>query len=117
MAIQTESILTSIKKLLGPDEDDTSFDVDITIHINTALFRLNQLGVGPSSGYVVVDKSQTWSDFVGSPRKDLEAIKTYVYLKVKLVFDPPQSATLIDAIKSQIVEYESLINIQAEGGN
>lgn len=114
MATNAESILTSIKKLLGPEEADTSFDLDITIHINTALFRLNQLGVGPSSGFVVTDKTQTWTEFVGSPRKDLEAIKTYVYLKTKLVFDPPQSSFLVEAIKSQIVDYESLINYQSE---
>ena len=113
---ETTSILTSIKKLLGPTEDDTSFDTDIIIHINTALFRLNQLGVGPSEGYFITDKEQAWADFLGAERKDLEAVKTYVYLKVRLVFDPPQMSHLVEAIKSQITELESLINWQAEGG-
>jgi len=113
----TTSILTSTKKLLGPTETDTSFDTDIIIHINTALFRLNQLGVGPSAGYAITSKDQAWSDFLGSERKDLEAIKTYVYLKVRLVFDPPQISYLVEAIKSQITELEVLINYQAEGGS
>ena len=111
------SILTSTKKLLGPSEEDTSFDTDIIMHINTALFRLNQLGVGPSEGYAITDKDQSWEDFVGSTRKDLEAIKTYVYLKVRLVFDPPQISYLVDAIKSQITELEVTINWQVEGGS
>jgi len=110
------SILTSIKKLLGPDETDTSFDTDIIIHINTALFRLNQLGVGPSEGFSIQDKTKMWEDFVGE-KKDLEAIKTYVYLKVRLVFDPPQMGYLVDAIKDQIKELEVTLNWQAEGGS
>lgn len=111
-----DSILTSTKKLLGPTEDDTSFDTDIIIHINTALFRLNQLGVGPSEGYAITTKEQSWTDFVGTERKDLEAIKTYVYLKTRLVFDPPQSGFLVEALKESIKEFEWTINVQAEGG-
>ena len=111
----SESILTSIKKLLGPEEDDTNFDTDIIMHINTALMRLNQLGVGPSTGYSITSKEQVWSDFLGD-RKDLEGVKTYVYLKTRLVFDPPQSGFLVDSIKEQIKELESTLNIQAEGG-
>lgn len=116
MAVNQASILTSIKKLLGPEEEDTSFDMDITIHINSALFRLNQLGVGPTNGYVVTDKSQTWTDFLGSNRKDLEAIKSYVYLKVRLLFDPPSSSFLVEALKESIKEFEWTINVQVEGG-
>ena len=115
-ATAVTSILTSTKKLLGPTEADTSFDTDIIIHINTALFRLNQLGVGPSEGYAITSKEQSWTDFLGAERTDLEAIKTYVYLKVRLVFDPPQISYLVDAIKSQITELEVLINWQVEGG-
>jgi hypothetical protein len=109
------SILTSIKKLLGPTEEDTSFDVDITMHINSAFFRLNQLGVGPSEGFFITDKSKTWEEFLAS-RKDLEAVKSYVYQKVRLVFDPPQSAFLVEALKESIKEFEWTINVQAEGG-
>ena len=109
------SILTSIKKLIGPTEDDTSFDVDIIIHINSAFFRLNQLGVGPSDGFFITDKTTTWEEFLAS-RKDLEAVKSYVYQKVRLLFDPPQSAFLVEALKESIKEFEWTINVQAEGG-
>ena len=109
------SILTSIKKLLGPTEDDTSFDVDIIMHINSAFFRLNQLGVGPATGFFITDNTKTWEDFLES-RTDLEAVKTYVYQKVRLVFDPPQSSFLVEAIKDSIKEFEWTINVQAEGG-
>ena len=110
-----ESILTSIKKLLGPEETDTQFDEDIIIYINSAIMRLNQLGVGPSEGYSIKDKENEWSELIGT-RKDLDAVKSYIYLKVRLIFDPPQSGFLVDAIKSQITELESTLNIQAEGG-
>ena len=109
------SILTSIKKLLGPTEEDTSFDVDIIMHINSAFFRLNQLGVGPATGFFITDNTKTWEDFLES-RTDLEAVKTYVYQKVRLVFDPPQSSFLVEAIKDSIKEFEWTINVQAEGG-
>ena len=110
-----ESILTSIKKLLGPEEDNTQFDDDIIIFINGAIMRLNQLGIGPSTGYAITGKDNKWSELIGA-RKDLDAVKTYIYLKVRLVFDPPQSGFLVDAIKGQITELESTLNIQAEGG-
>ena len=110
-----ESILTSIKKLLGPGEDDTQFDADIIIFINGAIMRLNQLGIGPPGGYSITDKDDKWSDLLGT-REDLDAVKTYIYLKVRLIFDPPQSGFLVDAIKSQITELESTLNMQAEGG-
>lgn len=109
------SILTSIKKLIGPTEDDTSFDVDIIMHINSAFFRLNQLGVGPSEGFSITDKTKTWEEFLVA-RKDLEAVKSYVYQKVRLLFDPPQSAFLVEALKESIKEFEWTINVQAEGG-
>lgn len=108
------SILTSIKKLLGPEEADTSFDTDIIIAINTAFFNLYQLGVGPTECFSITDKEAVWEDFLGT-RKDLEAVKTYVYAKVRLAFDPPQSSYLVQAIKDQITEYEWRLNVQAEG--
>jgi len=109
------SILTSIKKLLGVDEGYTHFDPDITIHINSAFFNLNQLGVGPTVGFRIEDKEAEWSEFVGE-RLDLESVKSYVYLKTRLVFDPPQTSFLIDAIKDQIKELEWRLNVQVEGG-
>lgn len=108
-----DSILTEIKKLLGIEEDDTSFDKDIILDINTVFMILNQLGVGPVSGFRILDKQATWTSFLGT-RIDIEGIKTYIYLKVRLMFDPPQAGPLIDAIKNQIAELEWRLNIQAE---
>lgn len=99
------SILTSIKKLLGPEEADISFDVDIIIGINSALMVLNQLGVGPKDGFVITDKTQTWEEFLGES-KILEGVKTYVYLKTKLDFDPPSTAGAMDAMDRRIKEWE-----------
>lgn len=107
-----ESILTSIKKLLGPDEVYDHFDPDIIIHINSVLMILTQLGVGPDEGFYIRDKNAVWTDFV--PEKNVEAIKTYVYLKVRLIFDPPQSSALIAAIEKQIMELEWRINAMVE---
>lgn len=107
-----ESILTSIKKLLGPEESYDHFDTDIIIHINSALMVLNQLGVGPVDGFSISDKEAVWTDFV--PEKNVEAVKTYVYLKVRLIFDPPQSSFLVAAIEKQITELEWRLNVKAE---
>ena len=100
-----ESILTSIKKLLGLTEDYTPFDPDITMHINTVLMVLNQLGVGPVDGYFITDEAQTWTDYLGDD-KSIESVKTYIYAKVKLIFDPPQSGTHVLALESLISEFE-----------
>jgi hypothetical protein len=120
-----DSILKSIKKLLGPTGEYEYFDDDITLHINTVLMTLTQLGVGPSSGFSITDDTAKWTDFV--PRATLariEAIKTYVYLNVKLLFDPPSSSTHMEAINRQIsmlewrinaaVDYKQPINVEAE---
>jgi hypothetical protein len=113
--VLSESILTSVKKLIGADEGYTIFDPDIIMYINGAMMNVNQLGIGPSEGFSISDKEPKWSDLLGD-RKDLEGVKTYVALKVKLVFDPPQAGYLVDAIKEQIKEWEFRLNIQAEGG-
>lgn len=110
-----ESILTSIKKLIGTAEADISFDTDIIMNINSALMSLQQLGVGPETGFYISSSEDLWTDLLAD-RIDLEAVKIYVYLKVKLVFDPPQNSFLVEAIKNQLVELEWRINIQAEGG-
>ena len=110
-----ESILTSIKKLLGIDEEYEHFDIDIVMHINSTFMILNQLGVGPKKGYAIIDKEQTWTDFLGN-REDLEAVKSYVYQKVRLIFDPPQMGYLVDAIKKSCEEFEWRINVEVEGG-
>lgn len=108
-----ESILTSIKKLLGIDEDHTEFDDEITMNINTAFMVLNQLGLGSKDGFRIKDKDDVWTDFLES-RIDLEAVKTYIYLKVRLMFDPPQMGYLVDSIQKQCQEFEWRLNIQVE---
>jgi hypothetical protein len=110
-----DSILESVKQSMGPSEGDNHFDPDIIMHINTALMSLNQLGVGPAEGFSIFDGEAKWQDLLGT-RKDLEAVKSFVYLKTRLAFDPPQSGFLVDAIKSQITELEFRINLQVEGG-
>lgn len=108
-----DSILTSIKKLLGITEEYENFDQDIIMHINSAFMILNQLGVGPKSGFLINDKNSTWDEFIPE-RSNLEAVKTYVHLKVKLMFDPPLSSTVIEAIKSQINELEWRLNVSVD---
>lgn len=108
-----DSILTSIKKLLGITEEYENFDQDIIMHINSAFMILNQLGVGPKNGFLIKDKSSTWDEFIPE-RSNLEAVKTYVHLKVKLMFDPPLSSTVIEAIKSQINELEWRLNVSVD---
>lgn len=113
--MDSTSILTTTKKLCGIEEVDTSFDDDIVVFINGVLFTLNQIGVGPPEGFAITDKNDKWTDLIGD-RKDLEGVKTYIYNKTRLVFDPPQSSFLLQAIKDQITELEWRLNIQVEGG-
>lgn len=100
-----ESILVTVKKLLGIMPDYDCFDLDIIIHINTILSALIQIGVG-TPGFQVVDEIQTWKGFIGDKEIDLNMIKSYVYLKVKLLFDPPVSSSVMDAYKKNADEYE-----------
>lgn len=109
-----ESILTSIKKLLGIAEEYTHFDNDIIMHINSVFMTLTQLGVGPSEGFYIEDDSMEWTDFIKDPTK-LQAVKTYVYLKVKLVFDPASvGSSTLASYERQIQELEWRLNVAAE---
>lgn len=110
-----ESILTSIKKLLGITEEDTNFDQDLIMHINSVFMILTQLGVGPSKGFSIKDENDVWSDFIPE-QSSLEAVKTYVYMKVRLMFDPPLSSAVVDAINRNISELEWRLNVGAENG-
>ena len=107
-----DSILTSIKKMLGIIEEDESFDIDIIIHINTAFSTLTQLGVGPKEGFAIRDKTTLWTEFVDDIR--LENIRSYIYLKVRQVFDPPTNSAVLDAISRQISELEWRMNVTAD---
>lgn len=108
-----KSILTSIKKLLGLAENYEAFDADIILHINTVFMVLHQLGIGPDEGFSITSKKEKWDDYVDSD-ENLEALKTYIYLKVKLVFDPPQNGATMEALQNSIKEYEWRLNVQAE---
>lgn len=107
------SILTSIKKLLGIAEEDTSFDQDIIMHINSVFAILAQLGVGSSDGFSIEDDGAVWSDFLGSAA-NLELVKSYVYMKVRLMFDPPTSGIVTEAINKSISELEWRINVTVD---
>ena len=103
------SILTSIKKMLGVAEDYTEFDEDITTHINSVFLNLTQLGVGPEEGFMIGDDTAEWEDFINDSIQ-LQAVKTYVYLKVKLLFDPPLSSSVTESINRMIAELEWRLN-------
>lgn len=107
-----ESILKSIKKLLGISDEETHFDSDLIMHINSVLTILNQLGVGPSDGLSIVDDTSVWDDFINDD-VDFNAVKTYIYLKVKLVFDPPLNSSVLSAMERQISELEWRLNVNA----
>ena len=109
-----ESILTSIKKLLGIAEDYEHFDQDIIMHINTVLVTLNQLGVGPDEGFSVVDKEDTWRDYLGNNMLLQGNVITYVYLSVKMLFDPSLSSAVLAATERQITELTWRITTMAE---
>lgn len=109
-----ESILASIKKLLGISEECTGFDTDIIVHINTVLAALNQIGAGSEDGFAVSDASAKWSDFLGGNSR-LNLVKSYVYVRVRLLFDPPASSAVLDSLKRAADELEWRISI-LEGG-
>lgn len=110
----TDSILTSIKKMLGITEECTDFDADLIIHINSVLMILTQIGVGPSEGFFIEDKEDFWDDFLEDDIEQLEAVKTFVYLKVRLIFDPPSSSAVAESFNRTISELEWRLHIAAE---
>lgn len=102
-----ESILDTIKAMLGPVFDyQNVFETDLIVHINSAIGALTQLGVGPKEGYRITGATETWADFMGENELLFEMAKTYIYLKVKLVFDPPSTSFVIQAYENQIKELE-----------
>ena len=108
-----ESILTSIKKLLGIAEEYTHFDTDLIMHINSVLSILTQIGVGPSEGFSIKDKNNVWEDFITEDSK-LELVKSYIYMKVKLLFDPPLSSAVIESTNRMISELEWRIQVAVD---
>lgn len=110
----SSSILTDVKKLLGIAEEYTEFDTDLIIDINSVFMILNQLGVGPKKPFVISSAAETWDDFMET--KDIEMFKSYMFLKVKMIFDPPQVGPTIEAYNKLISEFEWRLNVQADPG-
>lgn len=108
-----DSILTSIKQMLGITKEYTQFDNELIMHINTAFLSLTQLGVGPAEGFMIEDDSDEWFDFIGDSTL-LQAVKTCMYLKVKLIFDPPLSSSVEASMTRQIAELEWRLNAAVE---
>lgn len=101
-----DSILASVKKLIGIGEDDDAFDADLIVHINSSFLVLSQLGVGPDEGFYINDDSAVWTDFISDNMLLLNYVKTFVYLKAKLVFDPPSSSIAIQSMQEMVREHE-----------
>lgn len=109
----SKSILTETKQLLGIMPEVENFDQDIVVAINGAFMTLNQLGVGPDITYAITDATETWEDFLNED-SDVQSVKGYIYLKVRMFFDPPGNSFLVAAMERQIDEYEWRLNAQAE---
>lgn len=111
--ILSESILASVKSMLGIEKDDTSFDQEIVIYINSAFMTLNQLGVG-LPGFSITGYDETWGSYITEGLDRLQSVKPYIYLKVRLLFDPPMNSFLTDSFEKQIAEFEWRLNVQVE---
>lgn len=110
----TESILTSVKKLLGIDENYRHFDPDLIIHINSVFSILTQIGVGPADGFSITGENETWEDFIANDRNKFSLVKSYMNLRVRLLFDPPLSSAVVESINRQISEFEWRLNVAVE---
>jgi hypothetical protein len=110
----TDSILDSVKKVLNLSSDYVAFDEDVILHINSVFSTLNQLGIGPEMGFMIQDKNAVWADFLEGDLR-LNNVKSYMYLRVRMLFDPPTIGFLVEAMKGQIQELEWRINVQREG--
>lgn len=108
-----ESILTSIKKMLGITKEYKHFDADLIMHINSVFMILNQLGVGPAEGFTIIGEGETWNDFIPDDSR-LELVKSYMHLKVKLIFDPPLGSAVIEVMNRQIQEFEWRLSVAVD---
>lgn len=106
-----DSILKTIKKLLGISDEETHFDTDIIMHINSVFSILHQLGVGPDESFSIQDDTATWDDFIEDDN-NFNDVRTYIYLKVRLLFDPPSSSSVMSAMERQISELEWRLNVE-----
>lgn len=108
-----DSILSNVKKILSIDASYKAFDTDIVFHINSVFATLTQLGIGPEEGFMIEDDSTTWDAYLANDLK-LNFVKQYIYLKVRVIFDPPQTAALLEAMNKQIEQLEWRISVQRE---
>lgn len=109
---ESSSILDTIKKMLNLSSDYTAFDTEIIVHINSVIFTLNQIGVG-KQGFSITDNSQTWEDYLGDT-KNLEAVKTCMYMKVRVIFDPPSPSAVLESFNKQISEWEWRLQVHTD---
>lgn len=109
----SDSILDSVKKVLGLDPTYTAFDEDVILHINSVLATLNELGIGPAEGFAIADNTATWEALLGAD-PTLNSVKTYVYLRVRMLFDPPSTGYLVTAMQEQTRELEWRLNTKRE---
>ena len=112
-----DSILNTIKKLLGIDGEDDAFDPDITAIINSTIPALSQMGIGPKNGFIVISADNTWAEYIGDSLVNLEGVKSYLYLKTKLIFDPPTNSTVIEAFNKSLSELEWRMMLAVETNN
>jgi len=108
-----DSILKSVKKNLGIEADDTSFDEDVLTHINSVFATLNQLGLGPTDGFEVTGEDELWSTYLDG-NLNRASVRTYMYLKVRIFFDPPTTSFHLEALNKQATELEWRLNVQRE---
>lgn len=109
----SESILLSVKKMLGLDKDYDVFDPELIIHINSVFGTLHQLGVGPEDQFRITGDSEIWSEF-DTEGEQVDEVKTYIYLRVRLLFDPPSSSFVLSSFKEQLQELEWRLNVKAD---
>lgn len=107
-----DSILDTTKLLLGIEPDDDSYDVELITHINSMFFVLQQLGVGPVTGFAITDNTQVWSEFI--EEELINGVKTYMGMRVKLLFDTPATGPLTTALENQVAQMEWRLNMQME---
>lgn len=108
-----ESILHEVKQILGQEWDDTTYDLDIKTHINSTFFDLQQIGVGPKAGFEISDANAKWDSYLGG-NKNLNAVKSYIYLRVRLLFDPPQNSFLVSSLQQQIDKMEWRLMVEVD---
>lgn len=114
--IEKDSILVTVKKLLNIDAEDYAFDTDIVLLINSEFMTLKQLGIGPENGFSIKDYREKWSDFSNDPDL-IDTLKIYVASRVRMLFDPPASSIVADALNSRINELQWRLNVQAESNS